>query len=59
MIDPRTLLTIRNSSADGPSPAMLELRGKRYVVADEVTTISPEVIKVCFPRLPAPRAHHY
>ena len=28
MIDPRMLQTIRNSSADSPSPAMLELRGK-------------------------------
>jgi len=45
MIDPRTLLTIKNSSADGPSPALLELRGKRYVVADEITTVSPEVLK--------------
>jgi len=39
-IDVRALCTIKNSSADGPSPALLGLRHKRYVCA-EVRRLAP------------------
>lgn len=45
MMDSRGLNTVKNSSAEGPSPALLDLRFRRYVCADEVATMSPEQVK--------------
>jgi len=45
MVDPRILCAVKNSDPNGASPAMLALRGRRYIVCDEVATFDPEVVK--------------
>ena len=45
MIDDTLLTKQKNANANGPSPAKLALKNRRYVVADEVGDLDTDVVK--------------